>query len=214
MSPNGGTASFYPPEPDPIRQMEEQDEQAMLREHLAPPQDPWAEQMQAEFEQIEQDLQHEGIDGADKLLIWGYTRSLARRQDEIQRTNEYCERTVSRLEREMDSIRSWKSHVVEAAVARSIQGRKKKSMDTPGGRVGFRARTEATLIVPPGMTPALIDWAKTKCPDAVVPNAQTFRLVNTPLVKFIEAGGKCPLAHTKPAGDDFYYKPAKEKSNG
>ncbi len=179
-------------------------------------QDPWADQMQAEFEQIEQDLQNEGIDGDDKLLIWGYTRSLARRQDEIERTKAYCERTISRLQREIESIRGWKGHAVEEAVARGIQGQKKKSLDTPGGKVGFRTRPKASLVFHAEDKQKLIAWAREHCSPAVTETPTVaISLATIPIAELIAAGTKCPFATINPPGEDFYYKPPKkEKRDG
>lgn len=196
----------------PEQQLDEQADGQVLREMLEQ-RDPWAEQMQAEFEQIEQDLQNEGIDGDDKLLIWGYTRSLARREDEIERAASYYERTVTRLRREIESIRSWKGHLVEEAVARGIRGQKKKSLDTPGGRVGFKTRPNASLVFHPEDKDKLLDWAKEACPEAVTETRPVvISLAKTPIVEFIVEGGKCPFATIREPGEDFYYKPAKEKS--
>lgn len=177
--------------------------------------DPLLEALQDEFALVSEQVREDGVDDADRELIIAYTESLARRHDQIARAKDFHDRTVSRLQREIESIQAWKGAAVEAAVARNIG--KKRSIDTPGGRVGFRSRTKPSITCAPENKDELILWCEQHVPGAVTTSTvvrktvkkETLaehlqRLATQPMVKRED---RCPFAQLVAPGQTFYFKP-------
>ncbi|MFA9478032.1 host-nuclease inhibitor Gam family protein [Phycisphaerales bacterium AB-hyl4] len=81
------------------------------------------------------------------------------------------------------------------------RGGKRKSLDLPAGRVGFRAGKEKLVVCD---ETAAIAWADTHCPQAIQAKP---RLLISELQQHLNDTGEVPEGVTvQPAGESFYVK--------
>lgn len=84
-------------------------------------------------------------------------------EDEIDRIERQHERRVKQLEREKEFFKIRFGAELEGWIRANLNGRK-KSIDLPHGRAGFRKSQETIEIIDQD---AAVDWAKENCPSAL-----------------------------------------------
>jgi len=120
--------------------------------------------------------------------------------DEIDRLEEQHRRRVKQLENEKTFFQERFGTELEAWTRTNLDGRK-KSIDMPHGRIGFRKSRESIEIVD---KEANLDWAKENCPDALREKEWT---IKTPQIKLMKETGEMPDGTAlKPAKDRFFVK--------
>lgn len=120
--------------------------------------------------------------------------------DEIDRLEEQHRRRVKQLENEKTFFEERFSRELEAFVKANLDGRK-KSIDFPHGRAGFRKSRETIEIVDKDRN---LEWAKKNCPNAVRKREYTTK---TEQVKHLKETGELPVGcELKPSQNRFFVK--------
>lgn len=145
----------------------------------------------------------EGFRVQDQATANWVARKIVEARLHRERVKAWCEREVRRSEQLEErfwylygsQLREW-----AASELRRLGGRR-KSLDLPDARVGWRA--EAMRVIVDDESAAL-EWATSTCPAAIV---VTRRISRSAIKSHFESKGECPTgARVEPAGEKFYLR--------
>lgn len=146
----------------------------------------------------------ENFSASDERSVAWLVRRVVAARDYARHVKEYAEVELARAAREEKVLLFLFGRQAEEWVRDQISksGGRRKSINMPGGTVGFR-RTVESLVVDDEQ--AVMSWARTNCPEAIV---KIERLSKTSLKAHLEATGEIPTtgAHVEPAVDRFFIR--------
>jgi hypothetical protein len=132
-------------------------------------------------------------------------RKVVEAREYRRRVNVWAEAEASRAEKEEAHLMRLFGNQLEQWVAHELLllGRKRRSLDLPAGRVGFRTTPMSLSVME---EPSVIAWAKLNCPAAVV-TSTVERLLKTPLTEYLQNTGDAPPStQVEPSRDKFFIK--------
>jgi len=148
----------------------------------------------------------------DVKTLAGVARSLRNRELEIEENASWVETRNAMLQREIDSIWSYRRDEVIRCVRR-LTGGKSKSYKVPGYQFGEK-KSAASIQWNENDKDKLVKWAKENCPDAITTSTPDPReaITKAALIEYHKKTGRVPWGCTfKSEGDVPYARAIKKK---
>jgi hypothetical protein len=132
-------------------------------------------------------------------------RKVVEAREYRRRVNIWAEAEASRADKEESHLLRLLGSQLERWVTDELlrSRQKRRSLDLPAGRVGFRTAPMSLSVLD---ETSVIAWAKLNCPAAVV-TTTVERLLKTPLTEYLQNTGDVPPStQVEPSRDKFFIK--------